>query len=162
MREVKGCRTRRGSPVLKLWTKPEMDRPAILKTSRPGVPVRFKGMCWVSIDSCSSVQWKGSQTTIHPPISIVLINPNEQKRPKVFEPSKNGSPLSQKMDEPWSYVPLEKPPLERFTALDMCKFTATCFVSYSLLFAEKRQKEQTKWQIESLCRTFSPFFLVDW
>src|SRR6266700_6359505 len=57
---------------------------------------------------------------------------------------------------------LEKPPLERFTALDMCKFTATCFVSYSLLFAEKRQKEQTKWQIESLCRTFSPFFLVDW
>src|SRR6266568_1262600 len=105
MREVKGCRTRRGSPVLKLWTKPEMDRPAILKTSRPGVPVRFKGMCWVSIDSCSSVQWKGSQTTIHPPISIVLINPNEQKRPKVFEPSKNGSPLSQKMDEPWAYVP---------------------------------------------------------
>src|SRR2546425_13023875 len=59
-----------------------MDRPAILKTSRPGVPVRFKGMCWVSIDSCSSVQWKGSQTNIHPPLFIVLINPNEQKRPK--------------------------------------------------------------------------------
>ncbi len=24
---------------------------------------------------------------------------------KVFEPSKNGSPLGQKMDEPWAYVP---------------------------------------------------------
>ncbi len=28
---------------------------------------------------------------------------------------------------------LEKPPLERFTALDICKFTAKWFVSCSLL-----------------------------
>jgi hypothetical protein len=28
---------------------------------------------------------------------------------KVFEPSQNGSPLSQKMGEPWAHVPLEKP-----------------------------------------------------
>jgi hypothetical protein len=55
---------------------------------------------------------------------------------------------------------LEKPPLERFTALDICKFTAKCFVSCSFLLAEKRQKEQMKWQIESLCRTdLAHFFL---
>src|SRR5258708_38699051 len=49
---VKGCRTRRGSPVLKLWTNPEIERPAILKTSRPGVPGRVGGvLCSVPIES---------------------------------------------------------------------------------------------------------------
>ena len=57
---------------------------------------------------------------------------------------------------------LEKPPRERFTALDMCKFTAKWFVSCSLLCAEKRQKEQMHWQMENITRTFSPFFRVDW
>ena len=57
---------------------------------------------------------------------------------------------------------LEKPPLERFTALDMCKFTAKWFVSCALLGAEKRQKEPLSWQIEDITRTFSPFFRVDW
>src|SRR5260221_7705334 len=47
---VKGCRTRRGSPVLKLCTKPEIERPAILKTSRPGVPGRVEALrCSASI-----------------------------------------------------------------------------------------------------------------
>jgi hypothetical protein len=41
-------------------------------------------------------------------LCIVLINPNEQKKPNVFEPSKNGSPLGQKMDEPWAYVPADQ------------------------------------------------------
>ena len=36
----------------------------------------------------------------------------------------------------WS---LEKSPLERFTALDICKFTAKWLVSCSLLLAEKRR-----------------------
>jgi hypothetical protein len=27
---------------------------------------------------------------------------------KMFEPSKNGSPLSPKMDEPWAYVPVAR------------------------------------------------------
>jgi len=31
-----------------------------------------------------------------------------KKGPKVCEPSKNGSPLSQKMDEPSAYVPLKE------------------------------------------------------
>ncbi len=35
----------------------------------------------------------------------------------------------------------------------MCKFAATWFVSSSLLCAEKRQKEQTKGQIQRLCQT---------
>jgi regulation of enolase protein 1 (concanavalin A-like superfamily) len=52
---------------------------------------------------------------------------------------------------------LEKPPLERFTVLDICKVTAKWFVSCSLLLAEKKQKEQMKWQIESIMRTFSLF-----
>ena len=57
---------------------------------------------------------------------------------------------------------LEKPPRERFTALDKCKFTAPWCVSCALLGAEKRQKEHMHWQMEHITRTFSPFFRVDW
>ena len=57
---------------------------------------------------------------------------------------------------------LEKPPLERCMALDMCKFTAQWFVSWALLWAEKRQKEHMNWQSKHITRTFSPFFRVDW
>jgi hypothetical protein len=45
---------------------------------------------------------------------------------------------------------LEKPPRERFAALDMCTFTAQWFVSCALLCAEKRQKEHMNWQIEDI------------
>jgi hypothetical protein len=39
---VYGIRTCWGLPVLKLGKKPEMERPAILKMSRPGVPGRVE------------------------------------------------------------------------------------------------------------------------
>jgi hypothetical protein len=51
--------------------------------------------------------------------------------------------------------------MSRFLALDMCKFAATCFVSSSLLCAEKRQKEQTNWQIQRLCQTDLAHFFVE-
>src|SRR5579864_3132525 len=83
---VKGWRTRRGSPVLKLWTKPEIDRPAILKTSRPGVPGRGEGEGGVSIASCSSIQGKVHQTNIYPYIFIVLMHQNVQERSERVQP----------------------------------------------------------------------------
>src|SRR6266568_2964639 len=83
---VKGWRTRRGSPVLKLWTKPEMDRPAILKTSRPGVPGHGEGEGGVSIASCSSLQGKAHQINIYPPLSIVLMRQNVQERSERVQP----------------------------------------------------------------------------
>lgn len=57
---------------------------------------------------------------------------------------------------------MKKLPLERFTELDICKFMAKWFVSYSPLFAEKRQKEQMNGEIESLCPNLQPVFGVDW
>ncbi len=56
-------------------------------------------------------------------------------------------------DEQHSHWSLENPLLERFSVLDVWKFAATGFVSSSLLCAEKRQKEQTNWQIQRLCQT---------
>src|SRR5205823_13167132 len=84
---------------------------------------------------------------------------NPTKYCLLAHPSGKRSPLGEKHAHLCGDVPLEKPPLERFTALNICKFTATWFVSYSLLFAEKRQKEQTKWQIQSLCQTDLAHFL---
>jgi hypothetical protein len=49
--------------------------------------------------------------------------------------------------------PSKKLPTERFTARGGWKFTAVWFVSCSLRLAEKRQTEQMRWQIESLCWT---------
>ena len=109
---------------MKLRTKPEMDRPAILKTSRPGVPGRVEGVGFVSIDSgllCTMESESNTYTFTY--IPLYSSTQMSRKGPKVFEPSQNGSPLGQKMDEHSAYVPLRTWLQKRFTALDGCKFT---------------------------------------
>src|SRR5437879_3816628 len=94
-----------------------MDRPAILKTSRPGVPGRAGDMCWFSTASCSSVQWKVNQTSLYPSLFIILLSQNEfekQERVRTFKKwlileQKNGRTLIittmellLEIFEPWS------------------------------------------------------------
>jgi hypothetical protein len=57
---------------------------------------------------------------------------------------------------------LEKPPLERVTALDMCKFTDKCvsLIFASLSFKEARC-EQMNWHIQGHYANLRPAFLCE-
>src|SRR5947207_8101414 len=87
-----------------------MDRPAILKTSRPGVPGRGEGSDGVSIASAPHLQGNAHLTNTCLSNFIVLIHPNairEIRKCPTFE--RHVSSLGQKSSQSWDYLPLGKP-----------------------------------------------------
>src|SRR5712691_3286688 len=98
-----------------------MDRPAILKTSRPGVPGRVGDVFWVSIAVCSSGTMENERDTYTSFSLHCTRSAKWEQRPKRVRTFKNGSPLGQKMDEPWANVPLEKPLHIWYTVPESCK-----------------------------------------